>query len=236
MGRLIKKSRLKRRGSLFTITAQGTIELYHATTAQIFMQIANSGSIQPGGQTGITSNGVPTADGAAPSGMEDAIYLCDEHGKDFYLEKTPKESNMLDSTIPDFGVAFTINVNTDSLDADYDDLVGAENKDKLDEYFESNKEMYEDETAPHWKKSLEDIGQVIHYGPIGTDQIKSVQLDFSTFVAGGSGIDIDDFDDILDELGIDAGGVTLGFGESVVAVKNIFDTVRNGGLQKAGSR
>lgn len=100
-----------------------------------------------------------------PSGDGNGVYLSnDQHDSNNY-KKEAVNSNNVDKSIPNFGMILMIEVQTDALSPDYDDLA------------ELDMELDKDSETPLWKQSLDKLDQCTHNGPISVDSIISVRLD-----------------------------------------------------------
>lgn len=197
-----------------------TIDLYHHTSSQFFMQMMEEGRITSGGYNGNAAGGghekvydVPNKENgnsnlsypltllddwinnptgenitkdlvnlvqkkkeenpddwqneeieisvSYPSGNEIGVYLA-KNQQDEYDYSRAAINNSKDRTTPNFKATLKIEVQTDALSPDYDDL----------DYFEV--EIDKDSSTPLWKQSLNEIGQCVHNGPIDVGSISGV--------------------------------------------------------------
>lgn len=150
------------------------IELFHATSSQVLKKIKESGSLQPSGETGVSSNGLADnqyKDEKAPSGNQEGIYLGDDSVLGYYHDGAVN-GTFFDKDAPNIPVDLKLSVNTDNLVPDYDDLVvvlsDPEDNDELESIFEPD--------VPRWMTSLDEISQVIHVGTIDSNEITSVRF------------------------------------------------------------
>lgn len=133
------------------------VTLYHATSSQILLNIINDGQIMPGGYIDQTSNGAYL--GADSSGQQDGVYLCNDSELYLYYLGAVVKSHF-DKSKPNIPVTLKVQVDTDALIPDWDDWSG-QDADK-----ESN--------VPMWKQCLDQIGQVVHVGPISMSSIEAI--------------------------------------------------------------
>lgn len=158
------------------------ITLYHATSSQALLKIVQDGQILPGGYIDQTSNGIMNPNNELiPSGEQGGVYLGDEHVMFYYYDGAINNTHE-DITKPNIPVRLTVEVDTDALIPDYDDLsidLDMENPSISD--IKNNLLTGND---PLWKQSLDRLGQVIHLGPIDVSAIKSVQFILSHFIPG----------------------------------------------------
>lgn len=151
--------------------ASETITLYHTTSSQVLMQIYEDKQILPSGYVDTFANG----DGFGnPSPEENAVYLyredIEKHLKSLYQSNAVFNTHF-NEDLPNFSVNLEIEVEIEYLGPDYKDY----------NYFYNGEFENEDEK---WKESLDKIQQVVHYGPISIDNIKSVTILSNNIVFG----------------------------------------------------
>lgn len=98
-----------------------------------------------------------------PSGNENGVYLTLDQ-QDAYQYRYSAIASNNDKSIPNFGVRLTIEVQTDALSPDYDDLT------------ELEVELDKDSKQPLWKQSLDKINQCLHNGPIDIGSVTAVEI------------------------------------------------------------
>lgn len=162
--------------------ASGNLELYHTTSSQVLEKIKEAGSVLPNASTGVTSNGF----NGGESLNENGIYLCnDEYVLNQYRESAVNNT-IFDQNIPNISVDLKLNVNTENLLPDYDDMAilleDPKKRDELDSLFEEN--------VPRWQTSLDEIEQCVHNGPIELDKIVGVKFSTKWLVLSGFKLDI----------------------------------------------
>lgn len=170
--------------------AREQLELFHTTSSQILKKIKETGALQPSSETGVTSNGLESInlppEQRTPSGNQTGIYLGEESVLSYYREKATS-GTFFDKSIPNISTDLKINVDTNNLLADYDDMVvlleDPEDKEELNSLFE--------EGIPQWKTSLDEIGQAVYNGAINIDSIIGVRFVSEDIMYSDSGESLD---------------------------------------------
>ena len=142
------------------------IECYHATSSQALKKIKESGYIEPSSYTGITSNGLGDYDDNSKyleekfkSGNDNGVYLGTEEILNYY-RKNAVDATVFDNITPNIPVDLKLSVTSDALSPDYDDLSA----------------IGEDVNNVTWEDSMDEIGQVVHNGPISIEEISSIRF------------------------------------------------------------
>lgn len=177
--------------------AREQLELFHTTSSQILKKIKETGALQPSSETGITSNGLESInlppEKRTPSGNQNGIYLGEESVLSYYREKATS-GTFFDKSIPNISTDLKINVDTDNLLPDYDDMVvlleDPNDTEELNSLFE--------EGVPQWKTSLDEIGQVVHSGTINVDSITGVRFVSEDIIHSDSGESLDIIKDAIE--------------------------------------
>lgn len=223
--------------------AAGRIKLYHVTSAQTLLKIADDGQVMPSGYTGSAVNVYTNNEGNQTNGSDQGgVYLLSESSQlsEIFGDNVTFKSS--DGVYPNFPVVLEVYVDTDALTPDYDDVNNFHADKAYDAYDTKNLKNVMDEksqleTDEYWKKSLDIVGHVVHQGPISTSDIQKVifQINFYNIYEGtklsslindpSQGISEDFIPSFYeDEYGITQGN-GLSFSDAVKSIEALFKEI-----------
>ena len=206
--------------------AWGTITLYHGTTSEALLGVIESGFTYPGGYIDKTTNGTTDYDKngeRVPSLAQDGVYLCSEDELYFYLRESTSNSSVPSDLKVIIGTAFKVQVETDALMPDYDDLTGGYSKEWVEKAKEKLKQKGEN-PEEYWRQSLNRIGQVVHAGPIPVSSIEGVM--FSRNMKTDGSVSNSEVDEIFEEVGLQY-DTWMSFDEVVPKIKQFYDKIKS---------
>lgn len=212
--------------------AAGKIALYHSTSAQTLLQIADSGEILPGGYIGNKNKYMNN--GKLVGGMDEGgVYLFRDEKMGLTDTFAGNAGRNQDETKMNFPIVIEVYVDTDALTADYDDAANMLNGGNIKD-LRGTKGLLDAESPDkenYWEKSLDATGHVVHQGPINVSEIQSVYINANEFeLSVGSDFHQLYMDSIVDhgyaqeflskEYGLDEdGGGTLSFDKAIEAIR-----------------